>query len=449
LGKGGSNVAQVESYSDIPDRYKQFVDENLSLAGTLGNRAYTPFQGQRIAGFTGDQQASFNQVRQLPNQYGGMVANANQALTNAATPVQAQGYNPATFQAAQANAALMDGAQGYNAAAGADNMSTYQNPYTSQVIDAGLNDLSRSYQMSLANIGLRQAGSGAYGGSRHGVAEAESAKNFMDSAGQLAAGLRHQGFTTAAGLGQQDAGSQNAARAFGAGSQNAAQSQNAQLGTQAALSNAAAQNAALEASSNAMNTGGQFNAQQANAMGQSNVGNQLAAGQAFGNLGNMTQNLGINQANALSGIGQQQQGLNQAQLDTNYGDFLQEFNYPYQALSLRQSAIGQTPMGSVGMQPVVSQGGGAGGLLGGLGGLATGIANIAPFIGGCWVAREVYGADNPRWLRIREWMFTKAPEALRSYYIEHGERIAAWIADKPDQKAEIRAMMDRLVPEAA
>jgi hypothetical protein len=231
--------------------------------------------------------------------------------------------------------------------------------------------------MSLSGIGARAAGAGAYGGSRQGVAEAEAAKNFMDSAGQLSAGLRSQGFNTAAGLGQGDAASQNASRQFGAGSQNAAASQNSQLATQAALANAASQNAALEASANAMNQSGQFNAQQANAIGQQNVANQLAAGQAFGGLAGQTQTLGMNSANALAGIGQQQQGLNQAQMDLNYGDFLQEYNYPYQALALRQSAIGQTPMGQVGMQPVVSQSGGAGGLLGGFGGLLQGGAALS------------------------------------------------------------------------
>jgi hypothetical protein len=295
------------------------VDENLSLAGTLGNRAYTPYQGQRVAGFTDDQNAAFNTVRQLPNQYGGMVANANQALTNAATPVQPQGYNPATFQASQAQAAMMPSAQGYDAASGASNMAQYQNPFTEQVINAGMNDLNRSYQMSLSGIGARAAGAGAYGGSRQGVAEAEAAKNFMDSAGQLSAGLRSQGFNTAAGLGQGDAASQNAARAFGAGSQNAAASQNSRLATQAALANAASQNAALEASANAMNQSGEFNAQQANAVNQANVASQLAAGQAFGGLAGQTQTLGMNSANALAGIGQQQQGLNQAQMDLNYG----------------------------------------------------------------------------------------------------------------------------------
>jgi hypothetical protein len=444
LSKGGSNVTQAESWSDIPERYRDFVDENLSLAGTLGNRAYTPYQGQRVAGFTGDQNAAFNTVRQLPNQYGGMVANANQALTNAATPVQPQGYNPATFQASQAQAALMPSAQGYDAAVRPRRTwRSYQNPYTEQVIDAGLNDLNRSYQMSLSGIGARAAGAGAYGGSRQGVAEAEAAKNFMDSAGQLSAGLRSQGFNTAAGLGQGDAASQNASRQFGAGSQNAQASQNSQLATQAALANAASQNAALEASANAMNQSGQFNAQQANAIGQQNVANQLAAGQAFGGLAGTTQTLGMNSANALAGIGQQQQGLNQAQMDLNYGDFLQEYNYPYQALALRQSAIGQTPMGQVGMQPVVSQSAGIGGTLSGIGGLLSGIGAL------CWVAREVYGEDDPQWLRFREWMLSKAPDSLRRFYIENGERIAAYISDKPDLKSEIRGMMDELVPGVA
>ena len=580
MSKGGSNVTQAESWSDIPERYRDFVDENLSLAGTLGNRAYTPYQGQRVAGFTDDQNAAFNTVRQLPNQYGGMVANANQALTNAATPVQAQGYNPATFQASQAQAALMPSAQGYdaatiagtsynpvlanfgaagsqgydasnaaaslanrgdirdvNAATGASQMSQYANPYENEVTQRVIDDMARAFQIANNQIGASAAGAGAYGGSRHAVAETENARNFYDRAGNVAANIRQAGFNTAAGLGQADASrqlqagaqnqsadqattalnaqlgtsvglnnaavqnaasqfgaqasntaalqnatqannmalanvgfqneagryaadsgvqaqlanaaAQNAARQFGAGSQNAAASQNSQLATQAALANAGSQNAALEASANAMNQSGQFNAQQANAIGQQNVANQLAAGQAFGGLAGQTQTLGMNSANALAGIGQQQQGLNQAQMDLNYGDFLQEYNYPYQALALRQSAIGQTPMGQVGMQPVVSQSGGAGGLLGGLGSLLQGGAALAPFLGTCWVAREVYGEDDPQWLRFREWMLSKAPESLRRFYIENGERIAAYISDKPDLKSEIRGMMDELVPGVA
>jgi len=60
----------------------------------------------------------------------------------------------------------------------------------------------------------------------------------------------------------------------------------------------------------------------------------------------------------------------------------------------------------------------------------------------CWVAREVYGADNPKWLEFREWMFTKASDNLRKFYLEYGERIAKSIRNKPKIKAIIRKWMD-------
>ena len=60
----------------------------------------------------------------------------------------------------------------------------------------------------------------------------------------------------------------------------------------------------------------------------------------------------------------------------------------------------------------------------------------------CWVAREVYGIDNPKWLQFREWMLTKASDNLRNYYIEYGERIAKSIRNKPKIKALIRKWMD-------
>ena len=80
---------------------------------------------------------------------------------------------------------------------------------------------------------------------------------------------------------------------------------------------------------------------------------------------------------------------------------------------------------------------------------AGGIADLGKTFGGlasagvfCWVAREVYGIDNPKWLQFREWMLTKASDNLRNYYIEYGERIAKSIRNKPKIKALIRKWMD-------
>jgi polysaccharide export outer membrane protein len=63
----------------------------------------------------------------------------------------------------------------------------------------------------------------------------------------------------------------------------------------------------------------------------------------------------------------------------------------------------------------------------------------------CWVAREVYGAENPQWLLFRAWMLTEAPAWLREAYVAHGEEFASWIHDKPLVKAALKTLMDRVV----
>lgn len=76
-------------------------------------------------------------------------------------------------------------------------------------------------------------------------------------------------------------------------------------------------------------------------------------------------------------------------------------------------------------------------------------AGLAGTIGGglfsgvlCWVAREVYGADNPKWLQFRHWMLTQAPRWLRQIYIRHGEKFAGWLKSHPVWKPAIRCWMD-------
>ncbi|MFM7108133.1 MAG: polysaccharide biosynthesis/export family protein [Planctomycetaceae bacterium] len=74
------------------------------------------------------------------------------------------------------------------------------------------------------------------------------------------------------------------------------------------------------------------------------------------------------------------------------------------------------------------------------------IIPFSSYFGGfCWVAREVYGEDDPRWLEFRAWMLTEAPDSLREAYAAHGEDFAAWLHDKPVAKAAVRALMDRVI----
>jgi hypothetical protein len=74
--------------------------------------------------------------------------------------------------------------------------------------------------------------------------------------------------------------------------------------------------------------------------------------------------------------------------------------------------------------------------------MTGGTSLVGKLFGGCWVAREVYGEDNPKWEVFREWLFTRAPKWFYNLYIKHGPEFAKWIKNKHILKAFIRHWMD-------
>jgi hypothetical protein len=81
-----------------------------------------------------------------------------------------------------------------------------------------------------------------------------------------------------------------------------------------------------------------------------------------------------------------------------------------------------------------------GGAMQGLGSLAGG--QLGASIYKCWVAREVYGANNPKWKRFRTWLLTRAPKWFHDFYCKYGAQFAEFISDKPRTKSLIRRWMD-------
>jgi len=184
------------------------------------------------------------------------------------------------------------------------------------------------------------------------------------------------------------------------------------------------------------------NFQDAARLGQSATGQLMQGASQLTNQAGANQRMGLEAAGALSGIGQQIQGLQQASMADREKRFLDELNYPLQALNLRQQAVGMTPMGSVSRTPITG-GNSAAGLLGGLGSLASGLGAMG--VKFCWVAREAYGPENPKWLSFRTWMFAEAPDWLFNLYGKYGERFAKFISNKPKVKSVIRWMMDKVI----
>jgi len=84
-----------------------------------------------------------------------------------------------------------------------------------------------------------------------------------------------------------------------------------------------------------------------------------------------------------------------------------------------------------------------GGMGGGMGGMGGGMGGMGGGMGGfCWVAREVYGPHDPRWVLFRDWLTTEGPVWLRELYAAHGAEFAVWIHDKPAAKWLVRRLMD-------
>jgi hypothetical protein len=76
-------------------------------------------------------------------------------------------------------------------------------------------------------------------------------------------------------------------------------------------------------------------------------------------------------------------------------------------------------------------------------GLMQGLGSaLGAFTLPCWVAREVYGIENPQWLMFRAWLLNDAPSWFRKLYIKHGERFAKFISNKPVLKTIIRKWMN-------
>lgn len=65
----------------------------------------------------------------------------------------------------------------------------------------------------------------------------------------------------------------------------------------------------------------------------------------------------------------------------------------------------------------------------------------------CWVAREVYGVNNPMWLLFRDWLDTESPSWFKATYLKFGERFAKFIKNKPRLKRIIRKWMTSKVRE--
>ena len=390
------------------------------------------------------------------------------------------GYTPQNVQAAQVGTQFGYTPQNVQAGTAAGGIGTYMNPYAQQVIDTSMADLERQRQMQQNQLGQQASAAGAFGGSRQGIAEAETNRAFAEKGGLLAAQLRQQGFNTALGASQQDVANQmqaalanqsagaNAAQ-FGQSTGLQAQGLNQSAGLQAALANqSAGANAAQFGQTTGLQAQGmnQSSGLQAALANQSAGANAAQFGQSTGlqaqgmnqsaglqaalanqGAGFQAANLGLNAANQLGNLSQQgfnmgqsignqqwqqglfQQGLNQNLINAIRGQYGGFTGSPAAGLGIYQSGLGGANMGQQTQTSTSNPG---------LFDYFTAGASLF-----CWVAREVYGPEDDRWMQFRAWMFGAAPDWLFNAYAKHGEAFAGIVRKVPVLKRALRPLMDR------
>jgi hypothetical protein len=196
-----------------------------------------------------------------------------------------------------------------------------------------------------------------------------------------------------------------------------------------------------------MAMGSQLLGQQAGLQQQRFGQEQAALGGAFGMNRQMAGDIGSTLlGRSSSAIGLGQQGLGQS-IGMAAGQMGPQLFDPNVGMNMALAQRGQdvTFQGML-AQANAAQGAGQAGMFGDLMG-AGATLGAAYMTGGasaaaCWVAREVYGIENPKWMQFRGWMLNDAPSWFRSLYIGYGERFAKFISNKPLLKSIIRKWMD-------
>lgn len=84
----------------------------------------------------------------------------------------------------------------------ADQIRQYEDPYTQDVVNATISDVERARQIANVDNSARATAGGAWGGSRHGVLDAETQLGSERNLAGILGGLRSQGYQQAQQVGQ-------------------------------------------------------------------------------------------------------------------------------------------------------------------------------------------------------------------------------------------------------
>lgn len=380
LGGGSSSQQQLD-----PALRDLFIQNYQGAQGTASG-----LKPREFAGFTPEQDKAMQIIGQFADPNSEAFTGMRSAFSTAG---QAANYSPQQVAAQRANAAQLNrgvvrdvanqGVTGQQVASEAlgslapqaranirdiqagsflnQNLQQYMNPYTQAVTEQGLTDLDRARQLQQQQTSAQATAAKAFGGSRQGVAEAETNRAYGDTAQKFIAQQNAQAYDAAQRASEADLARSMQAQQLNQAQDLATTQQSLQLAGQFGLAN---QDAALRAA--LANQGYDFNVGQLNTQNQQQVNlanaqnalqaslanqqagltqNQIRLG-ASGQMANIAQGgqkMGISGAQALADQGAMRQGFSQQQLDAIR-------NLPLEQQQILNQALGINVGGGSGMQ---------------------------------------------------------------------------------------------------
>lgn len=340
------------SQTTIPEYAAPAVERMVGKAEALTDLEQNPYQRyefDRIAAVTPEQQAARVGVAKM--QAPGQIADATSLAKQAGISALAQQYAPGQFNipttsAQQLQQYQMGGPQaiqsGLGSFTGQGTAEQFMSPYMQQVVDIQKREAIRDAEKGQTAQNLMAARQGTYGGSRQALAALERERNLgqrlsdiQATGSQSAFDAAQRMFEAEQGRGLQ-AGLQTQRLGQEAGAQNlAARLGVQQLGSQQNLeSQRLNQLASLE--------GQRMGEQSRQFAGTLGLQNRQAAGQlasTLGQLGTAEQQQALNLARAQETFGGLGRADEQAKMDIDYQDFLQQQRYPYSQLGFMSDIL--------------------------------------------------------------------------------------------------------------
>lgn len=349
---GGGGSGETTSYqTNLPEYAEPYYKEMMARTQAESIKPYTPYEGQRVAGFTQGQQMAADEIYSLERPE--VVNAAEMTLAEATNQLAGMEYTPNQFstdyQATPYDTAYQAGQfdPGYQAGTfDAETAEQYMDPYMRQVLDVQKRQAQQEYQRGRAGTAAEAVQAGAFGGSRFGVREAEQEAEYLDRLAEIeATGLSQayqQGreqFGIEQGLEQQEAqmGLSAQEQAEAARQQEEAFRQSAEQMTEQEAQFAADLAQQVATSQEAAD---QFAAQ----YGQDAVGVAIQAADAQRLLGQTQQNLDVARAQAQFAMGQEEQMQAQRLLDQAYNDFVNARDNERQQLAFYNALLRGIPV---------------------------------------------------------------------------------------------------------